>query len=110
MVTKASRPERTVLVTGASSGIGEELARCFAKGGFALVLVARSADKLQVLAEALQRDHGVDVTVMPTDLSQPGAVAVLAKALARKQVVVDVLVNNAGVLEQGSPRRSATGD
>lgn len=102
MVTKASRPERTVLITGASSGIGEELAHCFAKGGFRLVLVARSADKLQLLAEALQREHAVDVMVMPADLAQPGAAAALAKSLARKHVVVDVLVNNAGVLEQGA--------
>ena len=102
MVTKASRPERTALVTGASSGIGEELARCFAKGGYALVLVARSADKLQALAEQLQLEHGVGVQVMPADLSQPGAAPTLAKSLARKHVVVDVLVNNAGVLEQGA--------
>jgi short-subunit dehydrogenase len=102
MVTRASRPARTVLVTGASSGIGEELARCFAKGGFALVLVARNVDKLQALAEQLQREHGASVQVLPADLTQPGAAAALAKALARKHLTVDVLVNNAGVLEQGA--------
>ena len=92
---------RTALITGASSGIGEELARCFAKGGFGLVLVARSTDKLKALADELQAAHGVAVHVQPADLSQPGAAATLDKALKRKHIVVDVLVNNAGVLEQG---------
>jgi hypothetical protein len=102
MVDNASRTGRTVLVTGASSGIGEELARCFARGGHALVLVARRADKLAALAQQLQRAHGVEVRVQPADLAQPGAAAVLAKALARQRIAVDVLVNNAGVLEQGA--------
>jgi short-subunit dehydrogenase len=102
MVTKSSRTARVALVTGASSGIGEELARCFAKGGYALVLVARSADKLQSLAEELQREHGIGVQVMPADLAEPGTAAALGKALARKHVTIDVLVNNAGVLEQGA--------
>jgi uncharacterized protein len=93
---------RTALITGASSGIGEELARCFAKGGFDLVLVARSADKLRALATELGSAHAVAVRVQPTDLSQPAAAAALAAALRRKQVTVDVLVNNAGVLEQGA--------
>jgi uncharacterized protein len=93
---------RTALVSGASSGIGEELARCFAKGGFDLVLVARSADKLKALAVELDAAHGAKVRVQPADLSKPGAAQVLAAALKRKGVVVDVLVNNAGVLEQGA--------
>jgi hypothetical protein len=92
---------RTALVTGASSGIGEELARCFAVGGFDLVLVARSADKLRALAADLESAHGVTVRVQPSDLSQRAAAAGLGAALRRKQVTVDVLVNNAGVLEQG---------
>ena len=93
---------RTALVTGASSGIGEALARCFAEGGFDLVLVARSADKLQALAGELQAAHGVNVQVQPSDLARPGAPAALARALERKGLAVDVLVNNAGVLEQGA--------
>ena len=102
MTRKTVPAGRTALVTGASSGIGEELARCFAQGGFDLVLVARSADKLQALADELQAAHGVAVRVLPTDLCAPGAAAALAAALERKHVTVDVLVNNAGVLEQGA--------
>ncbi len=102
MARKSEHSGRTALITGASSGIGEELARCFAKGGFELVLVARSADKLQALADELEAAHAVAVRVQPADLSVPGAAAALAKALQRKHVAVDVLVNNAGVLEQGA--------
>jgi short-subunit dehydrogenase len=93
---------RTALITGASSGIGEELARCFAKGGFDLVLAARSADKLKALAAELEKAHGVAVRVQPADLSKPGSAQSVAAALKRKHVAVDVLVNNAGVLEQGA--------
>jgi short-subunit dehydrogenase len=102
MARSSKHSGRTALVTGASSGIGEELARCFAKGGFDLVLVARSADKLRALAAELESAHGVAVRVQPADLSQHAAAASLATALRRKQVTVDVLVNNAGVLEQGA--------
>jgi short-subunit dehydrogenase len=93
---------RTALITGASSGIGEALARCFAAGGHALVLVARSKDKLDALAAALVAAHGVKVTVLPADLALPGAALGLATALKRKRIAVDVLVNNAGVLDQGA--------
>ena len=97
----ASHAAPTALITGASSGIGAALARCFAADGHALVLVARSADKLQALAAELGSAHGVKVTVLPADLAAPAAAAVLAATLKRKRIAVDVLVNNAGVLEQG---------
>jgi short-subunit dehydrogenase len=93
--------ERTVLVTGASSGIGEALARRFAAAGHPLVLVARSADKLRALADELAGAQGVKVLVEPADLAVPGAAHKLASALKRRRVAIDVLVNNAGVLEQG---------
>ena len=92
----------TALVTGASSGIGEALAHCFARDGHHLVLVARSADKLQALADALHAAHRTRVDVLPADLAQPGAAADLAAALQRRRRSIDVLVNNAGVLEQGA--------
>ena len=91
----------TVLVTGASSGIGEALARLAAADGHALVLVARSADKLRALADELAAQHGVPVKVLPADLGQPGAATALAAALRRRRLTIDVLVNNAGVLENG---------
>ncbi|MBX3657512.1 MAG: SDR family oxidoreductase [Ramlibacter sp.] len=90
------------LITGASSGIGEALAHCFAQAGHDLILVARSADKLAELAAELSADHGVRAWVEPADLSRPEAAGQLAHALRRKRRRVDVLVNNAGVLSQGS--------
>ena len=93
---------RTALVTGASSGIGEALAACFAKGGYNLVLVARSADKLKALSKSLQAEHGIKAWVAPADLSLPDAAAQLAAAMKRARRPIDVLVNNAGVLEHGS--------
>ena len=98
------------LITGASSGIGEALARRFARGGHALVLVARNRVKLEALAASLAAEHGVEVCVQPADLTRPGATRALAVALKRKRVAIDVLVNNAGALEQGAftstpPRR-----
>ena len=93
---------RIALITGASSGIGEALAHRFARGGYSLVLVARSADKLKALARSLADAHGVKAWVAPADLSLPGAAARLAAAMARARRPIDVLVNNAGVLEHGA--------
>jgi short-subunit dehydrogenase len=98
----ATTTAHTALITGASSGIGEALARCFAADGHALVLVARSAGKLKALAAELETAHGVKVIVQPADLSEPDAPRLLAAALKRKRIAVDMLVNNAGVLEQGA--------
>ena len=90
------------LVTGASSGIGAALANCFAEHDHDLVLVARNAQKLSDLSEQLIERHGVKVMVLPADLSQADAAQGLAETLRRKGRVVDVLVNNAGVLSQGA--------
>lgn len=86
----------TTLITGASSGIGLELARLFAAGGDDLVLVARSEDKLRQLAESIGQRHSVAVTVLPSDLSQPDAVDQLCDELREHSIAVDTLVNNAG--------------
>jgi len=85
------------LVTGASSGIGLELARLLAADGVDLVLVARSAERLEVVARELHERHGVSVLVHPRDLSRPDAARTLWDDLASERVQVDVLVNNAGV-------------
>ncbi|HEV2863363.1 MAG TPA: SDR family oxidoreductase [Pyrinomonadaceae bacterium] len=84
------------LVTGASGGIGEELARLFAADGHDLVLVARSEDKLRGLADELSGKHGVGVRVLPSDLSRPEAPREIFRQLSDESVVVDALVNNAG--------------
>jgi short-subunit dehydrogenase len=100
-IVQSSNNNSTALITGASSGIGEALAHFFAKGGLNVILVARSADKLKALALELQKHNQVNVQVCAADLSHSGAAQKLAGALARKKVRVDVLVNCAGVLEQG---------
>jgi len=103
MSSSARHPARgTALVTGASAGIGRELAGIFAAGGYDLVLVARSEDKLTEVAEDVRRDHGRRATVLARDLLQPGAAAELLAATLAAGVEVDVLVNDAGVLELGA--------
>ena len=90
------------LITGASCGIGEALAHCFAAAGHDLVLVARSADKLRALALQLEGKHQILVSVMPADLAQPDGVSCLCKALQRKRRVPDVLVNCVATLASRS--------
>jgi short-subunit dehydrogenase len=86
----------TALVTGASGGIGLEIARELAARGHDLALVARSADRLAAAAQALGQAHGVTCRVLPLDLSAPGAPERVRDWLAAEGVPVDVLVNNAG--------------
>ena len=99
--TQAASSNPVALITGASSGIGEVLARCFANARHDVILVARSADKLKALARELEVAHGVSALAQSADLSVPGAAAKLFAALQAKGRHVDVLVNCAGVLEQG---------
>jgi short-subunit dehydrogenase len=100
-LSTSARTRPTALVTGASSGIGEALATCFAKAGHNLVLVARSEARLRRLAAALAAAHGVKAWALPADLAQLGAAERLAAALRRARRPIDVLVNNAGVLAHG---------
>jgi short-subunit dehydrogenase len=86
----------TVLITGASSGIGLELAKCFAADGCRLILAARNRDALEKLAEELRRENKIEAVVFPADLSLPETPKRIFAELSSKQIPVDVLVNNAG--------------
>src|SRR5947207_10521778 len=90
-----------VLVTGASSGFGEEFARQYAERGHSLVLVARRLDRLQRLAEALREEFRVDVVVERVDLSDVAAVNQLHQRLRGRGIAIDILINNAGHGLQG---------
>jgi short-subunit dehydrogenase len=87
---------KTALITGASFGIGLELARIFARDGYNLVLVARSADKLRQLASELEKAHSTRSLILATDLTDPGSAAYVLDQTTRVDITVDVLVNNAG--------------
>ena len=91
-----------VLITGASGGIGEELARIFAKHSHDLILVARSEGKLNALSEALRRECNVQVRVLPADLTDPAEPKRLFDILTQQSVTIDGLVNNAGFGMRGA--------
>ena len=87
---------KTALITGASSGIGLELARLFAADGYRLVLVARSRGALRALGDELQSRHHIEVRISPKDLAHPASPVELYQELQEAGIVLDVLVNNAG--------------
>jgi len=90
-----------VLITGASSGFGEEFARQYAEQGHSLLLVARRLDRLQALAETLRRQYRIEVVVEQVDLSDIEAVVQLHRRLSERGITVDILINNAGHGLQG---------
>ena len=87
---------QTALITGASGGIGYELAKLFASDHYNLVLVARSAPKLAQVADELQRQFGISAKSIPLDLTAPPAPQFLFDQLQCEGITVDILVNNAG--------------
>ena len=91
----------TVLITGASSGIGTVYAERFARRGHDLVLVARDKGRLEALAERLRHDTGVAVDILPADLTQRSDLATVETRL-RDDARIGVLVNNAGIAQSGS--------
>jgi len=90
-----------VLITGASSGFGEEFARQYAEQGHALVLVARRLDRLQAIAETIRKEHRVEIVVEQVDLSDVAAIVRLKEQLRERGIAVDILINNAGHGLQG---------
>ena len=101
MTIPAPRPDRTCLVTGASSGIGVEIARQLARRGHGVTVVARSGDKLARLADELHDQYRVRAEYLAVDLSDAAARSGLPQALAERGLGVDVLVNNAGFSTTG---------
>jgi hypothetical protein len=92
----------TALVTGASRGIGYELARLFAGTGFDVVLVARSEDELRENAEYFRERFGAEASVIPADLTKPDAPQRIYDECRERDLDVTVLVNNAGFGNQGA--------
>ncbi|WP_373817881.1 SDR family NAD(P)-dependent oxidoreductase [Glaesserella sp.] len=92
---------QTALITGASNGIGLELAKIHAQKGGNLVLVARSEDKLAQLAYELESQYGIKAWVIAQDLAQPNAAQTIFETTEAQGITVDILINNAGIGEYG---------
>jgi hypothetical protein len=93
-------PQGTALITGASAGLGAELAKLCAAGGYDVVLVARGAARLAELAAGLGRTYGIDARALPADLADPAApLEILAQLSATP---IDILINNAGFGVRGA--------
>ena len=109
MTLPSPGPDRTALITGASAGIGVELARVLARRGHGVTLVARREDRLRALADELTASTGVRAEVLAADLTDSDARAALAATLHHRGLTVDVLVNNAGFSTMGPIHESDPG-
>ncbi|UFH54184.1 SDR family oxidoreductase [Spirosoma sp. KNUC1025] len=96
-----NQTSKTVLITGASSGIGRELARLFAKDGYKLVVVGRNAKMLGQLAATHWNQYGTETTIIQKDLADPNAPEEIYAETQAKGIQIDVLVNDAGFGEYG---------
>ena len=97
------------MITGASGGIGYELAKLFAKDHHNLVLVARNGPRLAQVADELQRQFGVTVKTVAIDLAEPNAPQSLFEQLQSEGIAVDILINNAGYGQFGEFSRRPAG-
>lgn len=91
----------TVLVTGASSGIGLAFCKAYAEQGYHVILVSRSNEKLTEVSKSLEKEYKIQTSVFAQDLTQRHAVQVLFKDVEKKGLSVDVLINNAGIHNSG---------
>ena len=87
---------KTALITGATSGIGLELARLFAKDKYDLVLIARNAVKLKEVSEELAGNSGIKVKIISKDLSESNSAHEIFDEITSEKIIVDILINNAG--------------
>ncbi|WP_420593627.1 SDR family NAD(P)-dependent oxidoreductase [Deinococcus sp.] len=108
--TQTSSSKPTALVTGASGGIGEAVARQLAARGLNLLLIARSEDKLQKLAAELADKHHIQTQIMALDLNDPGAAAEVQRECEYRQLEIGLLVNNAGIGVYGEFAGSKLGE
>ncbi|MCH7521440.1 MAG: SDR family NAD(P)-dependent oxidoreductase [Candidatus Marinimicrobia bacterium] len=99
---------KLVLITGASSGIGDACAELFAQAGASLVLVARRRKRLEVLQQRLKERHNTESLVLASDVSRVGAVEPAFQALPPKWQAVDILINNAGLVKGMEPEWAIT--
>jgi short-subunit dehydrogenase len=99
-ISMATSARPVALITGASAGIGVALAREAANDGHDLVLVARRREPMEALAAEL-KSMGAEITVIPADLSRPGAAAALMETVGQRGLAIDTLINNAGLGDTG---------
>jgi NAD(P)-dependent dehydrogenase (short-subunit alcohol dehydrogenase family) len=102
--------ESTALITGASTGIGEDIAHHFAESGADIIGVARSEDALKETIDAVEDEHGVDGLAVPADLREETEIEALLEATIDEFGVPDILVNNAGVYPSGPALEMETED
>jgi short-subunit dehydrogenase len=106
MALPPPKDNTTAIVTGASSGIGADIARELARRGHGLTLVARRKDRLQALADELAQAHSVRAEVIAADLTDADSRGELPAEVAARDLIPDILVNNAGFTTMGHVARA----